>query len=41
MDTGLKASGKPLGLPVNFGHHPKIEQERFVNQPFSRISRVS
>jgi GxxExxY protein len=37
----LKASGKPLGLLVNFGHYPKIEHERFVNQPFSRISHVS
>jgi GxxExxY protein len=37
----LKATGKQLGLLVNFGHHPKIEHERFVNQPFSRISRIS
>lgn len=33
----LKATGKQLGLLVNFGHYPKIEHERFVNQPFSRI----
>ena len=28
----LKATGKELGLLVNFGHYPKIEYERFVNQ---------
>ena len=33
----LKATGKQLGLLVNFGHYPKIEHERFVNQPFSRV----
>ena len=33
----LKATGKELGLLVNFGHYPKIEHERFVNQPFSRV----
>lgn len=37
----LKATGKQLGLLVNFGHYPKIEHERFVNQPLSRDSRVS
>ncbi len=37
----LKATGKQLGLLVNFGHHPKIEFERFVNQPLSRASRLS
>ncbi|MCK6529381.1 GxxExxY protein [Myxococcota bacterium] len=37
----LKATGKQLGLLVKFGHHPKIEHERFVNQPLSRVSRVS
>ena len=44
----LKATGRPLGLLVNFGHYPKIEHERFVNQScprsgedFSRLSRVS
>ena len=37
----LKATGKQLGLLVNFGHYPKIEHERFVNQPLSRISRIS
>ena len=44
----LKATGKLLGLLVNFGHYPKIEHERFVNQSsrgpredFSRVSRVS
>lgn len=28
----LKATGMELGLLVNFGHHPGIEHERFVNQ---------
>ena len=37
----LKATGKQLGLLVNFGHYPKIEHERFVNQAFSRVSRLS
>jgi GxxExxY protein len=37
----LKTAGMQLGLIVNFGHYPKIEYERFVNQSFSRISRVS
>ncbi len=37
----LKATGKQLGLLVNFGHYPKIEHERFVNQTVSRISRLS
>jgi hypothetical protein len=37
----LKSTGKQLGLLVNFGHYPKIEHERFVNQSPSRISRVS
>jgi len=26
----LKATGLRLGLIVNFGHHPKVEIERFV-----------
>jgi GxxExxY protein len=26
----LKASGKPLGLLINFGHHPKAEIERLI-----------
>ena len=34
----LKVTGKQLGLLVNFGHYPKIEHERFVNQPLSRVS---
>ena len=34
----LKATGKSLGLLVNFGHYPKIEHERFVNQS-SHVSR--
>ena len=33
----LKATDKQLGLLINFGHYPKIEHERFVNQPFSRV----
>ena len=37
----LKATGKQLGLLVNFGHYPKIEHERFVNQRLSRVSRIS
>ncbi len=37
----LKATGMQLGLLINFGHYPKIEHERFVNQSFSRLSRVS
>jgi GxxExxY protein len=28
----LHATGKQLGLLVNFGHYPKIQHERFVNQ---------
>lgn len=28
----LKVTGKTLALLVNFGHHPKLEYERFVNQ---------
>ena len=27
----LKSTDKQLGLLVNFGYHPKIEYERFVN----------
>jgi GxxExxY protein len=34
----LKATDKPLGVLVNFGHYPKIEHERFINQ-FPRSSR--
>ena len=37
----LKATQKQLALLVNFGHYPKLEYERFVNQSFSRISRLS
>jgi GxxExxY protein len=29
----LKATGKQLGVLVNFGHYPLIEHERYVNQP--------
>jgi len=28
-------------LLVNFGHYPKLEPERFFNQAFLRISRIS
>ena len=28
----LKATGLKLGLLVNFGHYPRLEYERFVNQ---------
>ncbi len=31
----LKATGKHLGLLINFGHYPMLEHERFVNHPFS------
>ena len=34
----LEATGKQLGLLVNFGHYPKLEHGRFVNQALSRIS---
>ena len=27
----MKAMDKPLGLLVNFGHHPKLQYERYVN----------
>lgn len=37
----LKSTGKQLGMLINFGHYPKMEHERFVNQPLSRLSRVS
>jgi GxxExxY protein len=44
----LKATDKQLGLLVNFGHYPRIEHERFINQSprvsredFSCLSRVS
>ena len=35
----LKATGLKLGVLVNFGHHPKVEYERFVNQSASLTSR--
>ncbi len=31
----LKATKKELGLLINFGHHPKLEYERFLNQTLS------
>jgi GxxExxY protein len=37
----LKSTGKKLGLLINFGHYPMLEHERFVNEVFSRVSRIS
>jgi len=39
----LSASGLELGILVNFGHHPKIEHERFAltEKSFRAFSRVS
>jgi GxxExxY protein len=34
----LKASGKRLGLLVNFRHTPRLEYERLLNESFSCIS---
>lgn len=28
----LKATGLKLGLLVNFGHYPRLEHERFINE---------
>ena len=28
----IKSTGVKLGLLVNFGHHPRLEYERFVNE---------
>ena len=28
----LKATGMKLGMLINFGHHPKVQIERFLNQ---------
>ncbi len=28
----LKATGMKLGILINFGHYPKVQYERFVNQ---------
>lgn len=28
----LKSTNKRLGLPINFGHYPKVQNERFANQ---------
>ena len=41
MINYLKATGKQLGLLVNFGHYPRIEHERFVSQSISRVSLLS
>ena len=37
----LKATGKQLGLLVNFGHYPKLEHERFINQTLSNATHIS
>ncbi len=37
----LKSTGMQLGLLVNFGHYPKMEIERFVNQPGFRKDGLS
>ena len=29
-EKSLKATGHRLGLIINFGHHPKVEIERFA-----------
>jgi hypothetical protein len=34
----INSTGKQLGLLVNFGHYPKLEHERFINQTLSCIS---
>ncbi len=38
MINYLKVTGRQLGLLINFGHHPRIEHERFINQHSSRVS---
>jgi len=38
MINYLKVTGRQLGLLINFGHHPRIEHERFINQHASRVS---
>ena len=35
----LKSTGKELGLLINFGSHPKVQYERFVNKPDGKLSR--
>ncbi|MFC1762087.1 GxxExxY protein [Planctomycetota bacterium] len=37
----IKSTKMELGLLINFGHYPKLEHERFVNQSLSRFSRLS
>lgn len=34
----LKATGKPLGLLINYGRYPRMEYERYLNQS-SRVPR--
>ena len=34
----LKATGKKLGILINFGHHPQLEYERLINIPLSWLS---
>ena len=31
----LKATGKKLGILINFGHHPQLEYQRLINIPLS------
>ena len=33
----LKSTRKELGLLINFGHYPKVQYERFVNQTEARL----
>lgn len=33
----LKATGKPLGLLVNFGHYPGLEHQRYVSPDVTKL----
>ncbi len=33
----LAASGRPIGLLVNFGHHPRLEYERLILSPRTSV----
>jgi len=37
----LKATGKHLGILVNFGHYPKAEHERFINCADAHIEKTA
>lgn len=37
----LKATEKQLGLLINFGQHPNLKHERFINQKYPRDPRDS